>query len=187
MSWSPHPFVPYLATGARAKILAPLFFALCVLCGIVYADQVMTSKGGVTYLALEYAGTEARARAMLDKWDARAKTAAGFSAGIHFLACTLYTLFWMLLHALLGQRARDRGRLALARSSDAMAGGMLAAGLIYGLLHVCMLGLLFSGPHAPWPQLGLVTVIIYHVATLVSALHALAAWLLTRGPVPSSH
>lgn len=183
MSLSPHPFAPFLASHARRKIVAPLIMALCVLCGIIYADQVMTAKGGVTYLALEYAGTEARAKEMLDKWDAKAKTAAGFSAGIHFLACTLYTIFWMLLHVFLAGRARDSGRSGLARTSDIMAWGMLVAGLVYALLHVCMLALLFAGPHAPWPQLGLITVIIYHVATLLSLIHAIAAWLLTRKPL----
>lgn len=176
MSWTPHPIAPFVATHARAKILTPMITALCVLCAIVYADQVMTASGGVSYLELEYAGTEARAAQMLDRWDARATAAASFSAGIHFFACALYTLFWALAHARLGARARAADRPALARRCDALAWLMIGAGFVYALLHVCMAALIFGGPHAPWPQLGLIAVVVYHIATLASLIHGPLAW-----------
>jgi hypothetical protein len=104
-------------------------------------------QGIVSY---ELAGTTAAAQAILDSWDAGARSHAGFSLGLDYLYMPAYALTIGLACAwaarLLGDRRRWLGSLGRT-----LAFGLGLAALLDATENYALTTMLFSGVADPWP------------------------------------
>lgn len=146
-----HPLLT-IPPGRRRRFFAPLLVLTLALSGVLGSVDMPLRTDAAPYgiVSFELAGDPASAQRMVDSWDARARSYAGFSLGIDFLYLLLYSTTIALACLWASDVFRGRG-LALARAGVPIAWGAWLAGLLDGVENCALAVLLLGSVRAPWP------------------------------------
>ncbi len=164
------PHHPFASLPPRALLrLFWLVFAGTVAAMIVMqiiGRPLQTSAAPMGIISFEFARTPANAQAMVDSWDALARTRAGFSLGFDYLFMPLYSTAIGLACLWAGRVLHRRG-WRLAGLGGWLAWGLWLAALCDAVENLALWRLLIAPAVPPWPTLA------WWMATVKFALIAL--------------
>ena len=166
----------------RSKITIGLGAAnLAVGSAMLPSELRMRRAAGRGIIALEFAGSERRARALMRAWGRDGRGAARRLQWLDFAYLATYAPFLGLVTLAAGERLDRRGRHRLAAIAPALAQAQLAAGAFDAIENAALLGVLAGARGDGLPRLA------FGCAGVKFALLA-AGWLLLPAAVgPASH
>ncbi len=165
-----------------------LVFALLIL-GVFRVIDVplQTSVAPRGIISFELAGTGARAQAMLDSWDVRARLYAALGLGLDYLFMVSYAAAIGLAAAWAGRQLGARRRWPIGLGV-ALGWGLAFAALLDAVENIALTVMLLAGAAAaPWPALAAGCATVKFVLVLLGFLYASAgalSWLLSRQAGP---
>ncbi len=175
-----------LATTSAAKgwtLFVPLLVLTLVVMAVlqVTGTHLKTEAAPQGIVSFELAGDVPTAQEILDSWDVRAHSHAGFSLGFDFLFLVLYSTTIAYACVWLPGAFRDTWRL-LASAGLLLAWGQWLAALLDAVENAALLVILLDTPAAPWPQIARWCAICKFALILLGLLYALvgAIWAVTR-------
>lgn len=133
-----------------------------------------TSAAPFGVVSFELAGTEEKAGAMLDSWDAAARLNNAFGLGFDFLFMPVYATA-LSLGVLL---AVDRRKGAWSALGKALGWGVFAATVFDSVENLSLFSILKGNITAPYPQIAVGCAIVKFALILLGLIYGLAGWLL---------
>ena len=175
------------ATVPQTVRALPLFGVALVFLLLIFGvfrvidAPLQTSVAPQGIVSFELAGTGARAQAMLDSWDARARLYAAFGLGLDYLFMVSYAAAIGLAAAWAGRQLGARRRWPIALGV-ALGWGLAFAALLDAVENIALTVMLLAGvADAPWPALAAVCATVKFALVLLGFLYASAgavSWLL---------
>lgn len=181
----PHPLAAIPADRRRA-VVRTFVTATVVLSAVLLAvDQPLrTAAAPRGIIAFELARDVPTAAAIVDSWDARARSYAAFSLGLDFLYPAVYsTAFAFGVRWAAGVfTARGSG---LAGLGPALAWAQWGAALCDYVENVALCLVLFGGARSPWPAVAWAFASAKFLALAVGLAYMLGAAVVRRAPAPA--
>jgi hypothetical protein len=148
-----HPFERLSPAQRRTLFFSLLSLALLLLVGMNFIGLPLNTPAAPQgVVSFEFAGTPARARAMLDSWDASARVRLGFIQGLDFLFPLAYSSA-VGMGCLLAAGVLQRRGLPGWRWGRSFAWGQWAAALFDYVENIALVALLFGAVSSPLPQI----------------------------------
>lgn len=165
-------------SNRRALIFWPMLAATLALIALM-PRTLTTAAAPRGIISFELAGSEERARAIVEAWDAGARRDAGFSLRIDFLFLIAYSTTISLACAWAADALRARG-WALAAVGVPLAWAQWLAALFDATENIALLRLLGGPVASPWPQIAWGCAIVKFVLVGLGLLYFVVgatAWL----------
>jgi small-conductance mechanosensitive channel len=137
-------------------------------------SSLNTEEAPYGILSLELAGSQQRAKAILDSWDQAAQMRAAFIQGLDFLFLVLYSTTIGLACLWAGETLKRVGWSPSALGIP-LAWGLWLAAFCDALENVALVVMLFGSITSPWPEIAVVCAVIKFVLIFLGLVYALYA------------
>lgn len=147
-----HRLFALVQPGRAARVLWPLALAtLVVMVAMALLDQpIKNARARLGIVSFELAGDVPTAQAIVDSWDARARSVAGVGLGLDYLFMLAYSTTLALACLWATARFGRRGS-ALAAIGVPLAVGQWLAALCDAVENFALIRILVDGARDPWP------------------------------------
>jgi hypothetical protein len=141
-----------VAPGRATRVLSPLAIAtVVVMLAMGILDQPIKShQARLGIVSFELAGDVPTAQAIVDSWDARARTVAGVGLGLDYLFMLAYSTT-LAMACLWAANVFRRRNWALASVGVPLALGQWVAAVLDATENLALIRILVDGAHDPWP------------------------------------
>jgi hypothetical protein len=172
-----HPLESIPSSNRRGLFLPLLVLTLVVMAVLNgVGGPLVTEAAPQGIVSFELAGDISSAQAILDSWDARARTHAGFSLGFDFTFLLLYSTT-IACACVWGARGLGEVWRPLAPVGPLLAWGQWLAGLFDAVENAALWATLANGPSVPWPRLAWWCATIKFMLVALGLLYALLGGL----------
>lgn len=155
--------------ATRAQLLPPLAVASLLLLALT-GGSLNSRRTPLGIVELELAGTERRARVVLDAWDAAERQCARDAVRLDFLFLLVYSAAIGVACTLAAGRLRARSWLV--RAGFMLAWLQWSAALLDAVENAALLTMLHGAVRQPWPRIARVCAIPKFVLVGVGLIHA---------------
>lgn len=169
----------HISPQRRIQYFYPLLVATLLIMVImnIAGSPLKTAAAPQGIISFEFAASPARAQQMIDSWDVRALTSAGFVQGLDFLFPLVYSSAIALGSIMAGSALQAR-RQPLAGLGNIMAWGVSLAAFLDYIENIALVRLLLSPVASPWPLVAAVCAAIKFLLIFLALVYALYGWIM---------